>query len=251
MLKINNLSCGYDEIKVVKNISLDIKKGQNISIIGPNGCGKTTLLKAIANLIEFEGEILIEGTDIRKLKRKELAKKVAFMTQSAEIFFPYTVFETVALGRYSHMDGMFASLSKKDKGIVNKCIEDVGLKEYSNRLITELSGGQLQRVYLARAFAQEPDIILLDEPTNHLDLKCQIEILAHINKWTKENNKTVIGVLHDLNLVQMFSEEVIMIKDGVIVSKGKTVEVLKEDDLKEVYEINIKEFMIEALEKWR
>ena len=120
-----------------------------------------------------------------------------------------------------------------------------------DKLINELSGGQLQRVYLARVFAQEPDVILLDEPTNHLDLKCQIEILEHINKWTKENQKTVIGVLHDLNLVQMFSDDVIMLSEGHIVSKGKTKDVLSEDKLKEVYGVDIKKFMINALEKWR
>ena len=124
-------------------------------------------------------------------------------------------------------------------------------KYVKDKLINELSGGQLQRVYLARVFAQEPDIILLDEPTNHLDLKCQIEILEHINKWTKENQKTVIGVLHDLNLVQMFSDDVIMLSEGHIVSKGKTKDVLSEDKLEEVYGLNIKKFMINALEKWR
>ena len=131
------------------------------------------------------------------------------------------------------------------------CIKRVGLEAEKDKLINELSGGQLQRVYLARAFAQEPDIILLDEPTNHLDLKYQIEILDHINQWTKEQGKTVIAVLHDLNLVQMFSEEVIMIKDGQVVASGLSKDVLDEERLLDVYGINIKNFMLEALEKWR
>ncbi|MEF9921260.1 MAG: ABC transporter ATP-binding protein, partial [Erysipelotrichaceae bacterium] len=195
-------------------------------------------------------EIKLDNEEIKGIKRKNLAKKIAFMTQSAEIYFPYTVFETVALGRYAHQSGAFSNISKEDNDIILKCIEDVGLVEYKDRLINELSGGQLQRVYLARVFAQDPDIILLDEPTNHLDLKCQIEILQHINKWTKENNKTVIGVLHDLNLVQMFSEEVIMIKEGKIAASGISKEVLEQEKLKEVYGLDIKKFMIEALEKW-
>lgn len=251
MLEINNLYCGYDGIDVVKDVSIKVERGQNLSIVGPNGCGKTTMLKAIANLIEYKGNIKLQGEEIRGIKRKNLAKKVAFMTQSSEVYFPYTVYETVALGRYAHIEGAFSSLSKKDKEIVIDCIENVGLLEYKDRLINELSGGQLQRVYLARAFAQNPDIILLDEPTNHLDLKCQIEILQHINKWTKENNKTVIGVLHDLNLVQMFSEEVIMVQEGKVVASGKSKDVLEEEKLKEVYGIDIKSFMLEALEKWK
>ena len=223
MLKIRNLYCGYDGKDVIKDFNIDITRGQNVSIVGPNGCGK----------------------------RKELAKKVALMSQNSQIYFPYTVYETVALGRYAHIDGVFARLSKRDEEIILNCLSNVGILDLKDKLINELSGGQLQRVYLARVFAQEPDIILLDEPTNHLDLKCQIEILEHINKWTKENQKTVIGVLHDLNLVQMFSDDVIMLSEGHIVSKGKTKDVLSEDKLEEVYGLNIKKFMMNALEKWR
>ena len=144
------------------------------------------------------------------------------------------------------------SIKRKELAkIILNCLSNVGILDLKDKLINELSGGQLQRVYLARVFAQEPDVILLDEPTNHLDLKCQIEILEHINKWTKENQKTVIGVLHDLNLVQMFSDDVIMLSEGHIVSKGKTKDVLSEDKLKELYGVDIKKFMINALEKWR
>lgn len=251
MLKIKNLYCGYDGKDIIKDINIEIKRGQNISIVGPNGCGKSTLLKAISNLIDYKGNIVLEGKEVKRIKRKELAKKVALMSQSAEIYFPYTVYETVALGRYAHIDGIFGRLSQKDDEIILNCLKNVGILDLKDRLINELSGGQLQRVYLARVFAQEPDIILLDEPTNHLDLKCQIDILEHVNRWTKENNKTVIGVLHDLNLVQMFSDDVIMISEGQIVSKGKTKDVLDEDKLNEVYGVNIKKFMISALEKWR
>lgn len=251
MLKIKNLYCGYDGKDIIKDINIEIKRGQNISVVGPNGCGKSTLLKAISNLIDYKGNIVLEGKEVKRIKRKELAQKVALMSQSAEIYFPYTVYETVALGRYAHIDGIFGRLSQKDDEIILNCLKNVGILDLKDRLINELSGGQLQRVYLARVFAQEPDIILLDEPTNHLDLKCQIDILEHVNRWTKENNKTVIGVLHDLNLVQMFSDDVIMISEGQIVSKGKTKDVLDEDKLNEVYGVNIKKFMISALEKWR
>lgn len=251
MLKVRNLYCGYDGKDVIKDFNIDITRGQNVSIVGPNGCGKSTLLKAMVSLIDYKGNIFLDGKEVKSIKRKELAKKVALMSQNSQIYFPYTVYETVALGRYAHIDGVFARLSKKDEEIVLNCLSNVGILDLKDKLINELSGGQLQRVYLARVFAQEPDVILLDEPTNHLDLKCQIEILEHINKWTKENQKTVIGVLHDLNLVQMFSDDVIMLSEGYIVSKGKTKDVLSEDKLKEVYGVDIKKFMINALEKWR
>ena len=251
MLKVRNLYCGYDGKDVIKDFNIDITRGQNVSIVGPNGCGKSTLLKAMVSLIDYKGNIFLDGKEVKSIKRKELAKKVALMSQNSQIYFPYTVYDTVALGRYAHIDGVFARLSKRDEEIILNCLSNVGILDLKDKLINELSGGQLQRVYLARVFAQEPDIILLDEPTNHLDLKCQIEILEHINKWTKENQKTVIGVLHDLNLVQMFSDDVIMLSEGNIVFKGKTKDVLSEDKLEEVYGLNIKKFMINALEKWR
>lgn len=251
MLEVKDLRCGYDGFEVIHGVSFKINKGENLSIIGPNGCGKSTILKALVNLMDYKGEIKLDGTEVKDLKRKELAKKIALMSQSSDIYFSYTVFETVSLGRYAHMEGMFSSLSTKDRQIVLDCIESVGLLDEKDKLISELSGGQLQRVYLARAFAQEPDILLLDEPTNHLDLKCQIEILDYINRWTKENNKCVIGVLHDLNLVQKFSEKVILINHGEIYSEGKAKEVLNSKKVKEVYGIDIRNFMLDALERWK
>lgn len=214
MLEVNNVSCGYDGLNVVKNVSFKVNRGENICIVGPNGCGKSTLLKSIANLINYKGNILLDSKEIGGLNRKELATKIALMTQSSHIHFPYTVYETVALGRYAHLKGVFATLSENDNNIIVECIENVGLLDLKNKLINELSGGQLQRVFLARAFAQDPEVILLDEPTNHLDLRCQIDILEYLNKWAKENNRIVVAVLHDLNLVQSFGESVLMLNNG-------------------------------------
>ena len=126
----------------------------------------------------------------------------------------------------------------------------VGILNIKDKLISELSGGQLQRVFLARAFAQNPDVILLDEPTNHLDLRYQIEILDYLKLWAKENNKIIVAVLHDLNLVQNFADKVLMLKDGSIVNNGDTKEVLNGEDLEKVYGIDIKAFMVKTLRKW-
>ncbi|MGL5352407.1 MAG: ABC transporter ATP-binding protein, partial [Clostridium sp.] len=144
-----------------------------------------------------------------------------------------------------------ATLSENDNNIILKCIENVGLSDIKNKLISELSGGQLQRVFLARTFAQNPEVILLDEPTNHLDLRCQIEILDYLAKWSKENNKIVVAVLHDLNLVQSFGESVLMLKDGLTMEYGEPKEVFEEENLEKVYGINIKSFMINVLKKWQ
>ncbi|WP_370773556.1 ABC transporter ATP-binding protein [Clostridium sp.] len=251
MLEIKEVRCGYDNKEIVKGVSFNVERGNNLCIVGPNGCGKSTLLKSIANLLEYKGNIKLDSKEISKLNRKDLAKSVALMTQASNIYFPYTVYETVALGRYAHLKGVFSRINKEDDEIILKSITNVGLIDIKDKLISELSGGQLQRVYLARAFAQDPDVILLDEPTNHLDLKCQIEILDYLNKWTKENNKIVVAVLHDLNLVQTFGEKVVMMNNGKIISSGTPKEVLSGEKLKEVYEVDVKGFMIDALEKWK
>ncbi|MDU1280349.1 MAG: ABC transporter ATP-binding protein [Clostridium sp.] len=251
MLEVKNVCCGYNGINIVKQVSFNINRGENLCIVGPNGCGKSTLLKAISNLISFNGEIKLDGKNINALKRKELATKIALMTQSSNIQFPYTIFETVALGRYAHLNSIFSRLSKKDEEVINESLKMVGLLDIKNKLISELSGGQLQRVFLARAFAQDPEVILLDEPTNHLDLRCQIEILDYLKSWAKEKNKIVIAVLHDLNLVQNYGDRVLMLNDGVIKGNGNTKEVLNSDDLEEVYGIDIKTFMVRTLEKWK
>ncbi|SFD16391.1 ABC transporter ATP-binding protein [Clostridium uliginosum] len=251
MLELKNISCGYDGVDVVRNITLEAKRGEILCIVGPNGCGKSTLLKSIGKLIEYRGDIVLDSKDIEKLNRKELAKNIALMTQTSNIYFPYTVYETVSLGRYAYLKGALSSLSKEDNAIIIEAIKSVGIIELKDKLISELSGGQLQRVFLARAFAQNPEVILLDEPTNHLDLKCQVEILEYLSLWTKENNKIVIAVLHDLNLVNLFSEKVVMLNQGEIIGQGTPKEVFLEDDLEKVYDINVKRFMLNALGKWQ
>ena len=220
MLKIKELYSGYNGVDIIKNVNLQVDKGEILFIIGPNGCGKSTLLK------------------------------VGLMSQLSEIHFPYTVYETVSLGRYPYLKGAFSSLSKEDVKIILDSIEKVGLTEYRDKMITELSGGQIQRVFLAKLFAQNPDIILLDEPTNHLDFKYQVELLEHVKTWAKTNKKIVIGVLHDLNLVHYFADKVIMLDNGNIVSEGTSMEVLNDDKLKNVYDIDIKSFMKNILNKW-
>lgn len=251
MLEIKNLFSGYDELDIIKNINIEVNRGETLCIIGPNGSGKSTLLKAMANLLDYRGNIKIDGKEVNKLSRVELAKKIALMSQISQIYFPYSVYDTVAIGRYAHSTGVFKSLDKEDRNIVIDIIKKVGLYDIKDKMINELSGGQLQRVFLAKTLAQDPDIILLDEPTNHLDLKYQIELLGYLYNWAIENNKIVIGVLHDLNLVQNFGNNVAILHNGELVSYGETNKTLNGKVLEKIYDIDIKGFMIETLEKWK
>lgn len=251
MLELKNIFCGYEQEEIIKNVTFEAKRGEILCIVGPNGCGKSTLLKAITKLIEYKGNILLDSKDIKNLTGKEFAKNIALMTQINDVYFPYTVYDTVALGRYAYLKGALSSLSKEDDFIITESIKNVGLIELKDKLISELSGGQLQRVFLAKSFAQNPEVILLDEPTNHLDLKYQIEILEYLKLWAKENNKVVIGVFHDLNLVNLFGGKVILLDQGQIISNGNPREVFSGDNLKKVYNLDIRNFMLNALKQWQ
>lgn len=250
MLEVKKLYSGYEGKDILKDINFTVKNGENLCIVGPNGCGKSTLLKSIANILEYKGNILIDGQEVFSMNRKYFAKKVGLMSQITEIYFPYTIYDTVSLGRYAYSKGVLSKLSKEDDEIILDSIDKVGLLDIKDKLITELSGGQMQRVFLARVFAQDPDIILLDEPTNHLDFKNQIDLLQNLKEWIKTNNKIVVGVLHDLNLVQYFADNVLMLQNGKVVSYGPPQKVLNDPVLDDLYGIDIKGFMLNILKKW-
>lgn len=251
MLALENVSVGYGSGDVVKNISINVTSNENLSIIGPNGCGKTTLLKAIAGLLPFKGDISIGGKSIRKMKQKEISLKVAMLTQSAGVYFSYSVYDTVMMGRYPHIkDRLMGLPSAQDKNYVAQCLAAVDLLNERNRDITKLSGGQLQRVFLARTLAQNPDIILLDEPTNHLDLKYQLELVEYLKTWSAQGDRSVIGVMHDINLAMGLSDNVMVIKDGETRAFGKTRQVLTVGLLEDVYGIDVAGYMRSALKMW-
>jgi iron complex transport system ATP-binding protein len=251
MLEIDHLFCGYHGFDVIHDMSFRVNRGEFFILAGPNGCGKTTLLKAIARIIPCRGTITLDGRNIADFSRKNLAQKIAFLGQMSQIYFPYTVYDTVALGRYAHMNGFLKSLSKGDREFIMFILHRLGLSGEKDRKINELSGGQLQRVFLARTLAQDPDIILLDEPTNHLDLTHQVELLRYLKSWTREHHKTLIGVLHDLNLVFRFSDIAALMDGGRLKALGRPETALNGETLRETYGMNVRDFMLESLEKWR
>ena len=251
MLAVQNLCAGYDGDDVIHNISFTVHEGESLCILGPNGCGKSTLLKSIARIISYQGLVSLEGRDITTISRKELAKKIALMGQNTQVFFPYTVYETVSMGRYAYAEGFLKNLSEYDKTIIEEIIKELDIGNIRDRMIDELSGGQLQRVFLAKTLAQTPEMILLDEPTNHLDLKYQIELLAFLKVWANESGKTLIGVFHDLNLAHRFGDTAIVMNHGSIAANGKIEETLNGKTLQDIYGIDIRSFMLESLQRWK
>ena len=251
MLTLTDVSAGYNGTHIIKNVSLSVQANENLSIIGPNGCGKTTLLKTIANILPFTGDIEIYGQTVRKMKHKEISHKIAMLTQISGIYFTYSVFDTVMMGRYLHIkDKLLGLPSEKDKEMVLRCLEAVDLVDAKDKPITTLSGGQLQRVFLARTLVQEPEIILLDEPTNHLDLKYQIELVEYLKAWAAEGNRMVIGVMHDINLAMKLSENILVMQHGKIRVQGKADDVITDELLESVYDIDVAQYMRDALRRW-
>ena len=251
MIAVKCLSAGYGAGDVITGISFNVARGESLCILGPNGSGKSTLLKSIARIIPYKGTVSLEGRDIASVPRREMAKKIAILGQTARIYFPYTVRETVALGRYAYSSGFLKSLSRADEAIINDTIKKLDIGDITGRMIDELSGGQLQRVFLAKTLVQNPDLILLDEPTNHLDLKNQLELLRYLQLWVKENNKTLIGVFHDLNLVHHFGGSALLLNNGQLAAWGRTEQVLNGETVPAVYGIDIRGFMLESLENWK
>ena len=246
-LILKNVTAGYGRENVLEDIGLTIKEGDTLFIGGRNGSGKTTLLRVMSGLMDFEGSITIDGKDISKMKRKNVAQLIALMPQAGEMYFQYTVFQTVLLGRYARSSGLFGSFSDEDREYAKSCMESCGVYEYKDRLLGELSGGQLQRVLLARTYAQGTPFLFLDEPGSNLDIKYRAELCDYLGKWAEgktstpygEVKNTVVAVFHDLVQAKSVCSRTVFIKDKKIVADGPSSSVITSEMLKEVYDFDV------------
>lgn len=250
VLTLRDVRAGYGGQDVIRDISATVTDGEIVCILGPNGCGKTTLLRAIAGLLPSNGEILLDEMPVARLKRRQVAARVALLSQLSQVYFAYTVYDTVMLGRYLHQRGAFRSPSAADRAQVRACLDTVGMWDLRDRLIDTLSGGQLQRVFLARTLAQEPSLVLLDEPTNHLDLRYQVSLMEALRDWSSQPGRAVVGVLHDLNLALSFADRLVLMHEGGIVAQGLPEEVLKPALLEQVFGMDVAAYMKRALARW-
>jgi iron complex transport system ATP-binding protein len=241
MLRVQDVSGGYSDESVLKDISFEVQTGELFGILGPNGSGKTTLLKMISGILPIaRGDIFIKGKRLQEFNSKQLAQIVAVLSQHSQQSFSYTVKETVSLGRYAHQSGWFQTWGEMDESIVQRVMKQTGIASFQNKSIQELSGGEKQRVFLAQALAQEPEILLLDEPTNHLDLSYQKELLDLLKHWTTERGLTVLSIFHDLNLAGLYCDRLLLLENGSININHIPNEVLREERIREVYHTEIK-----------
>jgi iron complex transport system ATP-binding protein len=237
-ISTENLDIAYDETIIVKAMDMQIPHGKITSIIGPNGCGKSTVLKAVGRILKPQnGLVYLSGEDIKKLATKDIAKKMAILPQTPTAPSGLTVSELVAYGRFPHQKG-FGKLTPEDKKIVQWALSVTKLTEFEHREVDTLSGGQRQRVWIAMALAQQTDLILLDEPTTYLDLAHQLEVLELLFDLNRNQKVTIVMVLHDLNLAARFSDYMIAIRDGKIIKHGDAENVMTRAVLKEVFSID-------------
>ena len=242
MLKTNNLSVGYNNKVVISNINVEVKNGEILCLLGSNGAGKTTLLRSLSKLISpIKGEIYLNGVNINCISSKALSKKMALVLTNRLLGDLMTVQDIVNIGRYPYT-GFFGSLSKKDLIMVDEALESVDALHLKKRYFDELSDGEKQKVLVARALVQEPEIIILDEPTTHLDIKHRLELINILKKLSKEKSISVILSLHEIDIALKSCDKVALIKNNKVIAYGQPEDVVDEDIINSLYELDDKNF---------
>ncbi|MGM0876650.1 MAG: adenosylcobinamide amidohydrolase [Bacillota bacterium] len=241
MIDIRHLSGGYHKTTIIQDITLTIETGNFYALIGPNGSGKTTLLKLLTGVLPVqEGTITIFNQNLHDYSALERAKMISVLSQEAHVEFDFLVEEIVMLGRYPHQKGFLKNISKRDRHVVEEVMKQTDVFHYRKQPFKWLSGGEKQRVLLAKALVQEPKILFLDEPTNHLDIKHTVTMLQHLKDYQKKHNLTIVAILHDLNTAALFADKIGLLNRGKLVETGKLSLLQNEDQLMEVYEVAIK-----------
>ena len=250
MLEIKNLSVSYGDFEILNDVSFNVKPGQWLMVVGPNGAGKSTIINAISQGAPYTGKVLFEGRDISKLKPSEMAKKIGILSQSHTVSYSFTVDEVVRLGRYAYSKSIFSSKNPGDEEKIHNALELTGMLPFRNQSVLTLSGGELQRTFLAQLLAQDPKMLILDEPTNHLDLVYQKQTLSSC-PVDKNTGRAVMSVVHDLSLAKAYGTDAVLVDKGRVVSFGRAEDVLTAENLGAVYMIDVYKWMRDMLSQWK
>lgn len=233
------MSVSYHKKQALENISLNISAGKTTAIIGKNGSGKSSLLRSLAGLAPYKGEVFLDARPLKSYPSKEKARKMAFLPQQSSLFVDRTVFDLVALGRFPHQKPLQQSLTMKERELIDSVLKDLNLWDLKNERVSSLSGGQRQRAWIGIVLAQESELLLLDEPTTYLDLSAQLKILKLLKSEVEKKGKTLVYVLHDLNQVSEFADELIILKDGQLFQSGATEDLFTESMIREVFSLEV------------
>lgn len=252
MLKVENLKISFPGCDILNNISFQVRHGDWLMIVGPNGAGKSTIASAITQSLAYDGKIYFEGQDIKTIRHKDRAKLIGILMQNNNVQYSFTVRQIVALGRFSYSSGIFKYTGEADDKKIDEALKAVNLYEKRNQSVLTLSGGEVQRTFLAQVLCQDPKLLILDEPTNHLDITFQESIFELIKKWLSEdNNRDVISIVHDLSLAKMYGSKAIMLKNGNIFAMGEINKIMSKDNLKKVYGIDVYEWQKKLFDVWK
>jgi iron complex transport system ATP-binding protein len=234
-LAVRRLSVGYGGVPIVAGLDLDVPDGALTAIVGPNGCGKSTLLKAMARVLPaLSGKVLLDGIPVHGMPTRQVAARMALLPQGPVAPEGLRVRELVAQGRFPHQT-LLRQWSREDARAVAAAMEAADVAEYADRPVAALSGGQRQRCWIAMVLAQDTPILLLDEPTTFLDLKVQVEVMGLLSRVAREEGRTLVVVLHELNVAAAFADRMVMMKDGAIRAAGTPAEVFTEANLRAVF----------------
>lgn len=250
MLEVKNLTVCYGTHTVVNDVSFHVEEGQWLMIVGPNGAGKSTILNAITQGTEYRGTVLLDGSDVKRKKAIQRARDIGVLAQNHFVGYEFTVEEIVRLGRYSHSSRLLSGRKDSDEEAVENALALTGLTDLKNQSALTLSGGELQRTFLAQVFAQNPRLLLLDEPTNHLDLVYQKQVFELIAEWLKTPGRAVVSVVHDLSLAKAFGTDALLLHKGKNVAQGSISQVLSSGNLDAVYNMDVYAWMREMLGQW-
>ena len=250
MLKAENITVQYGEHVIVDQLSFQLQEGQWLMLVGPNGAGKSTLIEAVSQGVSYAGRIQLEGRDMRRIKPAQLARKIGVLSQKNAVGYAYSVEEIVGLGRYAYTSHFLSAHDRDGKDRVEQALEMTGLQTLRHASVLTLSGGELQRTFLAQVFAQDPQILILDEPANHLDLIYQKHIFSLIQEWLAQPGRAVISVAHDLNLARKYGTHALLMDHGKCISQGRIDEVFTPPCLQSVYGMDVYQWMRDMLKQW-
>jgi ABC-type cobalamin/Fe3+-siderophores transport system ATPase subunit len=242
MIATQGLTFAYAEEPVLSDISLNFQAGEFTGVIGPNGSGKSTLLKLIGGILPSPSEtVFFKNRELNHYKKKELAVLIAWIPQEKQMAFPFKVIDIVLMGRHPYLSPLSFE-GKDDYQIAEDAMRQTQVLEFAHRSFNEISGGEKQRVMIASAISQKPEVMLLDEPTSALDIKYQIEVLNILKRLNEDENKSLILAMHDLHLASKFCKRLVLLKKGQVFCEGTPAEVLKKEILEDVYEVKVKIF---------
>ena len=251
MLEVKDLSVDIGGKSIVRHVSFSVEPGQWLMLIGPNGAGKTTIVNAISQGTPYTGEVYFEGKNVRRMKSREMARCFGVLTQNHYVGYSFTVEEVIRLGRYSHRPGYFEGGRDVSELLVADAVAKTGMEPFLKQSVLTLSGGELQRAFLAQLFVQAPKLLMLDEPTNHLDLVYQKQVFRLVRKWMDDTGGAVVSVVHDLSLARMYGTHAVLLNQGETVASGPIESAFDPSVIDKVYSMDVKAWMKELLSQWQ